>query len=174
MHPLDPLSPAEIAVAATLINSSQPDGSVHFKNITLVEPPKTELRKFLAAERGGAPPKAAPTRRASALFYQRGTADLFLATVDLDSSTLEQVDKLDEKYHGQADMNEVIEVRDRCLSHPAVRARIAKYELPANFAVVCDTWPYGRDSADQSRRLAQVRTSTSFTRTGATSDFTDS
>ena len=54
-------------------------------------------------------------------------------------------------------MDEVIEVRDRCLSHPDVKDRIAKYELPENFQVVCDTWPYGRDTHGKSRRLAQVR-----------------
>ncbi|RMJ13101.1 hypothetical protein BHE90_004937 [Fusarium euwallaceae] len=154
-HPLDPLSPAEIAVVATLVKSSQPEGAVHFKNITLVEPPKSETRRFLAAERKGATGSVKPTRRASTLFYHRRTVDLFLATVNLDASRLEQVEKLDEKYHGHADMDEVIEVRDTCLRHPAVKARIDRYELPDNFTVVCDTWPYGRDTGGKLRRLAQ-------------------
>ncbi|KAH9906005.1 copper amine oxidase [Xylariomycetidae sp. FL2044] len=155
MHPLDPLTPTEIAVAATLIKGSQPDGSVHFKHITLIEPPKSQLRKFLAAERKGATGIPTPIRRASALFYRRGTAHLFVATVDLKGGKLERVEKLDDKYHAHADVNEANEVRSRCLSNPTVQKRIAQYELPKHFTVVCDTWPYGRDTGGRSRRMVQ-------------------
>ena len=157
MHPLDPLTPSEVAVAANLIKRHNSGESVHFKNITLIEPPKKELRKFLVAERNGSPRPPIPARRASSLYYIRGTADLYLATVDLGNAKLEQAEKLDSRYHGQADMDEVIEVRDRCLSHPEVMQRIRDYQLPDNFVVVCDTWPYGRDSEESSKRLAQVR-----------------
>lgn len=156
MHPLDPLTPAEIAVAAALIKSRNPENSVHFKNITLIEPPKKELRKFLAAERNGSPISNTLARRVSALYYRRGTADLFVATIDLGTSKVEQMDKLDSRYKGQADMDEAVDVRDKCLTHPAVIQRIQNYGLPDNFTVVCDTWPYGRDTAELNRRLAQV------------------
>lgn len=162
MHPLDPLTPSEVTLAANLIKRHNPGNSVHFKNITLIEPAKKELRKFLAAERNGSTLPAVPARRASSLYYIRGTADLYLATVDVGNSKLEQIEKLDSRYHGQADMDEVVEVRDRCLSHPDVIQRIRDYELPDNFVVVCDTWPYGRDSEESSKRLAQVRRSSSI------------
>ncbi|KAI0485351.1 putative copper amine oxidase [Xylariaceae sp. FL0804] len=159
MHPLDPLTPAEIAAAAKLIKARNGTTGVHFKNIALVEPPKAELRRFLAAERASPSSSsssvAAPARRASALYYHRGTADLFFATVNLGAGAVEDVEKLDSRYHGQADMDEVLEVRDRCLEHPAVRERIRQYGLPANMKVVCDTWPYGRDEEHNSRRMAQ-------------------
>ena len=156
MHPLDPLTPSEIILAAKLIKRHNEGRSVHFKNITLIEPPKNELRKFLAAERSGKPLSAVPARRASSLYYIRGTADLYLATVDLGASKLEEAELLDDRYHGQADMDEVVEVRDRCLSHPDVKQRIKDYGLPDNFEVVCDTWPYGRDTQEAPKRLAQV------------------
>ncbi|KAL6399755.1 putative copper amine oxidase [Ilyonectria robusta] len=154
MHPLDPLTPAEITLAATLIKRHNPENSVHFKNITLIEPLKKDLRKFLAAERSGASLPTLP-RRVSALYYHRGTADLFYTAVDLGASAIERVEKLDPRYHGQADMDEVVEVRDRCLSHPKVIERIEKYRLPENLSIVCDTWPFGRDEEKQNRRLAQ-------------------
>ncbi|EXJ78706.1 hypothetical protein A1O1_09108 [Capronia coronata CBS 617.96] len=154
MHPLDPLTPAEIAITSMLIKNANPDHSVHFKNITLVEPPRKQLRKFLVAERNGlVGPKL--VRRASSLYYHRGTADLFLATVDLDAQKLEKAVQVDGRYHGQADMDEVIEVRDACLRHPRVREEIERYGLPAHFTVVCDTWPYGRDSDQRDQRQAQ-------------------
>lgn len=159
MHPLDPLTPVEIRLASRLIKDFNPPNSVHFKNITLIEPAKKELRPFLAAERKrNGRPLAAPTRRASSLYYHRGTPDLFYATVDLDAPRLEHVEKLDSRYYGHADMDEVIEVRDSCLRHPEVIRRIEEYALPDNFMVVCDTWPYGRDTAELDRRQAQVST----------------
>ncbi|KAH7176895.1 copper amine oxidase [Dactylonectria macrodidyma] len=159
MHPLDPLTPGEIIAAAKLVRSRNEGKGVHFKNITLIEPPKKDLREFLAAERKGSASPVTLTRRASALYYQKKgetlTADLFVATVDLGASVVEQVENLDTRYYGQADMDEVVEVRDKCLSHPKVIERIAKYRMPENLEVVCDTWPYGRDSDELNGRLAQ-------------------
>ena len=77
--------------------------------------------------------------------------------MNLSAKQVEDVQPLDPRLHGQADMDEVVEVRDRCLSHPRVLERIRQYKLPGNFKVVCDTWPYGRDSGESIRRLSQVR-----------------
>ncbi|KAJ9137077.1 Amine oxidase [Pleurostoma richardsiae] len=155
MHPLDPLTPTEIVNVAKLIKSHNQRTGVHFKNIVLIEPPKANLRKFLAAERRASVLPPAPARRASSLYYLRGTADLYFAIVNLDTSEIEDTEKLDSKYHGQADMDEVLVVRDKCLSHPKVVERIKEYGLPDDMVVVCDTWPYGRDSGDATQRLAQ-------------------
>jgi primary-amine oxidase len=159
MHPLDPLTAAEITATAKLIQSVNPKGSVHFKNISLLEPAKRELRQYLAAERNNAiSPNALPamTRRASSLYYHRGTTDLFLGVVNLTTAEVEKIEKLEEGYHGQADMDEVLEVRAKCLSNPKVVERIKQYGLSDELEVVCDTWPYGRDTDDFTRRLAQV------------------
>lgn len=155
MHPLDPLTAAEITATAKLVQSVNPKGLVHFKNISLLEPAKRELRRYLAAERSNA---SAPAlmRRASSLYYHRGTTDLFLAVVNLTASSVEKIEKLEEGYHGQADMDEVVEVREKCLSNPKVLERIRQYAMSDELEVVCDTWPYGRDTDDFTRRLAQV------------------
>lgn len=154
MHPLDPLTAVEIATASSVIISNSTGNGVHFKNITLIEPPKSQIRQYLIAERHSATLPSVP-RRASSLYYHRGTADLFVATVNLDDRRLERVEKVDSRFHGQADMDEVIEVREKCLSHRRVIEEIKAYGLPDDFTVVCDTWPYGRDSANADRRLAQ-------------------
>lgn len=156
MHPLDPLTSAEIGVAATLVKDHNVEYSVHFKNIALIEPPKKELRPFLVAERNASYQNFTFARRVSVLYYHRGTANLFLATANLDAQELEEVKKLDSRYHGQADMDEAVEVRDKCISHAQVQEAIKLYGLPDNFTVVCDTWPYGRDTGKKDRRLAQV------------------
>jgi primary-amine oxidase len=156
MHSLDPLTPAEIRLVASLIKKANGDNTVHFKNIDLIEPPKKALRKYLVAERNGSVPLPALPRHASALYYHRGTPNLFVATVDLDASRVAKIKKLESRYYGQADMDEVVEVRDACLRHPKVIDRIKSYGLPDNMTVVCDTWPYGRDSDQLNRRIAQV------------------
>jgi primary-amine oxidase len=155
MHPLDPLTSAEITAAAKIVQNINTDKSIHFKNITLIEPPKEQLRKFLAAERNGTTAPS-PARRVSSLYYHRGTADLFQTTIDLKSGKVEGTEQLNSRYFGQADIDEAIEVRERCLSHPKVLERIRNYGLPKGFVVVCDAWPYGRDSAELGRRLSQV------------------
>ena len=159
MHPLDPLTGAEIEAASALIKAANPPNTVHFKNMALLEPAKKEMRRYLAAERTSSAALAAlpkPIRRVSTLYYRRGTVDLFYATVNLDTSVVEGIARMDPIYHGQVDMIEATAVRDACLNDPQVKERIRQYGLPDDMVPVCDTWPYGRDSADPVRRLAQV------------------
>lgn len=154
-HPLDPLNAAEITQVSTLLKAKYPDQRLHFKIITIFEPPKAKLRPFLKAERNGGTSSPLP-RIASALFYHRGTPNLFLAEVNVRSGEIEKIEKLDPGLHGQNDMDEVIELRDACLKDPKVLDEIKKFKLPPHMDVVCDTWPYGRDSEDNLPRYIQV------------------
>ena len=52
-HPLSALSPEEATVARDAIVASYPDTIVYFREIYLFEPPKAELREFLALEHSG-------------------------------------------------------------------------------------------------------------------------
>ncbi|RDW84762.1 amine oxidase-7 [Coleophoma cylindrospora] len=147
-HPLDPLTPAEIRQVSSLLKAYSPDKSLHFKYINILEPPKKQLRPYLRAERNAFTKHPLPSRLASALYYHRGTADLFQATVNLDTARVESAELLDSRYHAQADRDEIIELRDVCLKDPQVLAAIEALKLPESFKVVCDTWPYGRDNDD--------------------------
>jgi primary-amine oxidase len=72
-HPLAPLSAAELKTAASIIRASWPARTdLHFKVVTLQEPPKVEVLKYLEAEHGG---KSLPTvsRRAFINYYIRNT-----------------------------------------------------------------------------------------------------
>jgi primary-amine oxidase len=155
-HPLDPITAAEIVQVSTLLKAHSPNEKLHFKIITIIEPPKYQLRGFLASERNGEAKLTLP-RRASALYYFRGTANLFLAEVNVDSNSVESVKKLDPQFHGQNDIDEMMEMRDTCLQDPTVLEEIKKFKLPEDMEVVCDGWPYGRDSEDDLPRYVQVR-----------------
>jgi primary-amine oxidase len=154
-HPLDPLTAEEILQVSVLLKASNPRKSLHFKIITILEPPKAQLRPFLIAERNGILKTRIP-RKASSLYYHLGTTDLFLAKVNLDSHSVESIKKLAPELHGQNDMDESMALRDACLSHPKVLAEIKKFRLPEHLEVACDPWPYGRDSDKNMPRYVQV------------------
>lgn len=156
-HPLDPLNAEEIKQVSSLLKVKSPGKSLHFKIITIFEPPKAKLRPFLKAERNGTALPPLP-RIASALYYHRGTADLFLAEVNVESNSVEKIEKLDPHLHGQNDIDEVTELRDACLADPKVKEQLKNFKIPDYLEVVCDTWPYGRDSEDNLPRYIQVST----------------
>lgn len=69
---------------------------------------------------------------------------------------MEKLKKLDPGLHGQNDIDEMIELRDACLKDRKVLDEIEKFKIPEGMEVVCDTWPYGRDSEDDLPRYVQV------------------
>ena len=72
-HPLAPLSGDEIKAASAIIQSAWPQGTnLHFKAVTLEEPPKAEVVPYLDAEHSGAPLPAI-RRRAFINYYIRQT-----------------------------------------------------------------------------------------------------
>jgi primary-amine oxidase len=72
-HPLSPLSAAELQDAAAIIKASWPAHTdLHFKVVTLQEPPKVEVLKYLEAEHSGKPVPSL-SRKASINYYIRNT-----------------------------------------------------------------------------------------------------
>jgi primary-amine oxidase len=72
-HPLAPLSAAELKTAASIIKASWPARTdLHFKVVTLQEPPKAEVIKYLEAEHGNKPLPAV-SRKAFINYYIRNT-----------------------------------------------------------------------------------------------------
>lgn len=76
-HPLAPLSASELQSAASIIRASWPARTdLHFKAVTLQEPPKTEVLKYLEVEHsGGSLP--AISRKAFINYYIRNTVSNF-------------------------------------------------------------------------------------------------
>ena len=83
-HPLAPLSASELKNAAALIKASWPaHANLHFKVVTLQEPPKTEVLKYLDAEHSG---KLLPaiSRKAFINYYIRNTVCRDSAALEMD------------------------------------------------------------------------------------------
>jgi primary-amine oxidase len=91
-HPLAPLSAAEIQSAAAIIKASWPAHTdLHFKVVTLQEPPKAEVLKYLEAEHSN---QSLPTlsRKAFINYYIRSTVCLQLTgEISVTNPVIEQV-----------------------------------------------------------------------------------
>lgn len=79
-HPLDPLLPSEISLVARSVNASlKGDKEVSFNTITLLEPSKEALQKFVF----GKGPK--PPRKAEAIVIGIGTGQISEVIVSIES-----------------------------------------------------------------------------------------
>src|SRR5579859_563466 len=87
VHPLDPLSAAEIPQVAKIVSAylkSKGDKTVIFNTITLLEPPKAKLQKFVT----GKGPK--PARKAEAIVIGVGTGQVSEVIVSLETGRVEE------------------------------------------------------------------------------------
>ncbi|KIX93918.1 uncharacterized protein Z520_10255 [Fonsecaea multimorphosa CBS 102226] len=154
-HPLDPLSANDIQATAALIKSKYADGAVHFKSISIVEPPKKILLPYLAAERAGGSVLPHLPRKTQAVWFLRGSSDFFCALVNLDTSQVEQLTSLGKTGYPNFDEEEVAELRRIVPEHPQVKEALKKLELPEGTEVVCNTWSYGCENDLETKRMVQ-------------------
>jgi primary-amine oxidase len=145
VHPLDPLSAAEIGQAAALVREGHARGDGwRFASIDLIEPPKAGL----AAGTPG-------PRRALAIVWNRGDGQTFECTVDLDAGRLEGVEARPgvqpnftvEEYH---ECDELIR------AHPDVIAALARRGIHDTELVLIDAWAYGDEACPAQYRDRRV------------------
>jgi primary-amine oxidase len=155
LHPLAPLSASEITTAASIIKASWPAHTdLHFKVITLQEPPKAEVLKYLEAEHAG---KSRPSisRKAFLNYYIRNTNKFHEATIDLTSRRVERNVLLGPFVHANGDGDEIVAIEKIVLADEGVQAEIAKLQLPEGTTVISDPWIYGSDGVNDEDRLYQ-------------------
>ncbi|KAF2640209.1 hypothetical protein P280DRAFT_469912 [Massarina eburnea CBS 473.64] len=154
-HPLAPLSATEITNAAAIIKASWPAHTdLHFKAITLEEPPKTEVVKYLEAEHNGSP-RPSVSRRAFLNYYIRNTNKFHEAIVDLTSGRVLSNVLLGKFVHANGDGEEIVKIERIALEDEGVKAAIAKLQLPEGTVVISDPWIYGSDGINDEDRLYQ-------------------
>jgi len=155
IHPLAPITAEEIQSAAALIRAQWPAGTdIHFKALTLEEPPKAETVPYLeAAFHGHDLPHI--QRKVFAAYYLRNTHKLHEAVVNLDTQTLEYNIRLGANVHAPVDGSEIVALEQVALEDAGVQAEIAKLKLPEGAVVVCDPWIYGADGVGDDERMWQ-------------------
>lgn len=144
VHPFAPLSADEITYTASLVQAQWPEGTdLHFKTITLEEPPKAEVLPLLEKEHSGEPlPSLA--RKAFACYFIRRTNKFHEAIINLSEAKVESNVRLGNNVHPSIDGEEIIGVEKAVLEDPSVQAEIKKLQLPEGTVVVCDPWIYGK------------------------------
>ncbi|KAF2268535.1 hypothetical protein CC78DRAFT_529976 [Lojkania enalia] len=154
-HPLAPLSASELTTAASVIKASWPAHTdLHFKVVTLEEPPKTEVLAYLDAEHNKQP---LPTisRKAFVNYYIRNTNKFHEALVDLSSGRVERNVLLGKCVHANGDGDEIVAIEKAALEDEGVKAEIAKLQLPEGTVVISDPWIYGSDGVNDEERMYQ-------------------
>jgi primary-amine oxidase len=127
-HPLDPLSPSEVALAAAIVRTSHDLGAgMRFETIVLHEP---------------IDPAALEARRAFVSFYDIATGDLFAAVVSLSNGTVEScVPRPGARPRIAPD--EFLLAEQIAKSHPDFLAALAKRGITDVSLVCSDPWSCG-------------------------------
>ncbi|KAL2150120.1 hypothetical protein VTH82DRAFT_7796 [Thermothelomyces myriococcoides] len=150
-HPFDPLTAGEIRQAADILRRHVPGADIHFRVITLWEPPKAEMVPFLEMEHGGPETAKAPARIARVQGYVNGTFTEY--KVDLDQQAVVAEEALHGR-HAHIDGEYMRKVELACMADPRVKEQVAALNLPEGSTVVVEPWTYGPDGMnDMSKRM---------------------
>ncbi|KAJ6021095.1 hypothetical protein N7540_006599 [Penicillium herquei] len=145
-HPFDPLSPGEIIQAANIVREALPQHVPNFRVITLQEPPKHEMIKFLDQYNLNTKPLP-PTRTARVqvtIRSETGVSELVELLINLDQGIISKKEHLPGK-HPHIDTSYMQAVENACRADPRIESEIQKLKLPEGAAVVIEPWAYATD-----------------------------
>jgi primary-amine oxidase len=146
-HPFDQLSEDEVEIARDVILKAR-GTMIMFRNTFTVEPPKSQMVKFLAAEHAGtlSADTPRPPRQARVQYdtiAQDKTHQYMESVVDLASAT-EVSSRTCEKHLQQAlTVDEFRQFSEAVVQSEMFKTALAEYELPEGFEFAVDPWPYG-------------------------------
>ncbi|EEY23054.1 copper amine oxidase [Verticillium alfalfae VaMs.102] len=150
-HPLSALTVAESDVARDAVLAAHEGAVLKFRLIFLLEPPKAEVITFLDLEHAGK--VTAETSRPIR------TAQVHYDVIGGDNAAVYQESVVDLSSKKVVDTKIVAKVHQASLvlSRRFSRKKIAALELPKDFEVVVEPWPYGApEVADGDTRLFQA------------------
>jgi primary-amine oxidase len=141
-HPLDPLTAAEIAMAAAIVRRAHAAGpGWRFASIELVEPGKDELAA--AGYPGSAAPRPLP-RQVVAVCWNRTDGQACRARVSLTADAVTSWEHLPGQ-HPNLTSDEWHECDEMLRAHPRVIAALAARGLTDPGQALTDVWAYGAD-----------------------------
>ncbi|KAF3901344.1 hypothetical protein ABW21_db0201266 [Orbilia brochopaga] len=150
VHPLDPLSAAEISVASTLIKARHVGKRFQFRYVTLVEPPKAVMTAYLDEELAGRTPAGRPERIAEALYsifdHETGWSyKVYEAIVNLNTNQVVEETPLPEGVAEALSFKSMADAQAILVESKIFKDAVAKLGLPENVVVEIDPWMYGVD-----------------------------
>ncbi|KAH7029880.1 copper amine oxidase 1 [Microdochium trichocladiopsis] len=163
IHPLISLSETETNRARDIVRKAHLGSVLHFRVTFLQEPPKSELSKFLALEHSGRLHEVKPDkwpRRLARVHYDQLSPGSKVpksveVLVDLDAGCIASTEDI---RVGAQPAHELQDVGAICEVSKLFKDRVAKFNLPEDFELVAEPWPYGGlDPADErDRRFMQA------------------
>ncbi|KAG7193779.1 uncharacterized protein KQ657_000471 [Scheffersomyces spartinae] len=154
IHPFDSVKDYEIRLASKLVKDAYPaSANVNFVQIDKVDPPKQDMKKFLAIEKAGG---ALPTiSRVLYAYYYTNTFTFNKALVNVTSGHIITKEQLENGVQGPLLPDDVGRWEEICIAHPLIKAEIEKLKLPPGYVVRTDPWIYATDDPNERRGLVQ-------------------
>ncbi|KAH8594026.1 copper amine oxidase 1 [Bisporella sp. PMI_857] len=148
-HPLDQLSVKESDQARQIVlHLRNSEDTLHFRFITLEEPPKKELCKFLDFEHAGQvttetprPPRIAKVQYD--IIHADKTHQCVESWIDVVSGLEVKRRVIDQICQPAITSHEFRAFSEACFASPLYKQAISEFNLPEGFVVSIDPWPYG-------------------------------
>lgn len=153
-HPFDQLTKEEAERAVQILVQANKGKTIHIKNVSAEEPPKSYMKDYLQAEHSGSK-IAPPPRIAYCVFFVLKTTEAEELWIDLDSGKVIKRQAFPSKSHLPCDMVETAAVEEHLLEIPQVQEALAKLGIhKKDYDLVApDGWMYGCDSDDELPRM---------------------
>ncbi|KAK8131901.1 hypothetical protein PG999_000074 [Apiospora kogelbergensis] len=155
-HPLQRLNDGEILKAKDILAKSHESGEgLRFRFTYLEEPKREDMVKYLAAEHQDAETTTTlPTLPRMVKFVYdviKGPGDHILADAVVDIDSGEVVHKQTHPTESQAGYApfEFGEFQEACSNSDLFKEALKEFELPPNFTITIDPWPYGGLDPDE-------------------------
>lgn len=152
-HPLEQLTAEEVNVAREAVLDAR-KAAILFRNTFTVEPAKTELVKFLAAEHAGTltPDTPRPTRQARVQYdvvFDDRSHEYMESIVDIASGKEVEHRRVPKTCQQALTFDEFKEFNDVCVQSEMFKDAVKDLKLDEKFEIAIDPWPYGGPDAGE-------------------------
>lgn len=145
--------------ATTIVRAQFSEHDINFRVITLKEPPKEVLVKYLDQEHKGQKPQDTPVRCARVEIVLESATEgnkLWELIVDLTANKIQSQQHLEGK-HSYVDSAYMQQAEKACMADERVQNMIRDLNLPAEASVIVEPWTYATDGMnDMSKRVTMV------------------
>ncbi|KAK7962889.1 uncharacterized protein PG986_003714 [Apiospora aurea] len=154
-HPLQRLNDEEILKAKDILTKSHDSGEkLLFRFTYLEEPKRQDMVKYLAAEHQDDKTATLPTLPRMVKFVYDvikgpGEHTLADAVVDIDAGKVVHTQTHPRESQAGYAPFEFAQFQETCINSDMFKEALKEFELPPNFAITIDPWPYGGQDPDE-------------------------
>ncbi|PQE33946.1 Copper amine oxidase 1 protein [Rutstroemia sp. NJR-2017a WRK4] len=147
-HPLAQLSVEEAHRARDVVLRLHAKAIIDFRTISLEEPAKAELSKFLEAEHNGTFTSSTPLpKRVARVTYDiignNRIPQYYESLIDIEESAEISCELVSTAHHASLTLGEFDELVKATWGSSSFKEAVAELNIPSGFDVVVEPWPYG-------------------------------